>query len=99
MCNKIGKKLNLFNTMLALFAIWLINFFGGTNFPFSIVLFFLLLFPFILFGVVEIQKNCIENKCVLILFGFIWLAPMLFWALNFWTIVNPIFQPYLLIQS
>ena len=65
---------------------------------FAIVLFFLLLIPFILFGVVEVQKMFFYNKFILLAFGVLWILAMVFWALNFWTIASPIPEPYFLVE-
>lgn len=92
------KKITKFSTMLLPLSLtFALSFLLGASYAFSLVLYFLILLPLILFNVMEFHKWVFDHKVFICIFDNLWLISTIFWLINIWTI-NKYYQPYYLFQ-
>lgn len=65
----------------------------GASYSFSMVLYFLVLVPLVLFNVMGLHKKCFTHKVFRCFFDNLWLILGFFWFINLWTI-EKYYQPY-----
>ena len=80
--------------MLVIFAF---NVISGTSYAFSLVLYFLVMVPLILFNIMGLHKGA-GHKIIQGFLENLWLIMTFFWLINIWTIVK-YNEPYYMYQS
>lgn len=91
---KMMKKIDKLNTMLMPVIItFALNFVVGATYSFSLVLYFIVLIPLVLFNLLDLHKRAFEHKAFVCLFENLWLIFSFFWLLNIW-VTGKYQQPY-----
>jgi len=92
------KKITKFSTVLVPLTItFALGFSLGVSYAFSLVLYFLILVPLILFNLLEFHKWAFDHRAFICIFENLWLVATFFWLLNIWT-TGKFEQPYFLTQ-
>lgn len=76
--------------MLIAFAL---NLTLGVTYAFSLVLYFIVMVPIVIFNLLELHRRFFDHKVFLCLFENLWLIFSFFWFLNIW-ITGKYQQPY-----
>lgn len=95
---KMMKKVTKFSTvLLPLTMTFALGFLLGATYAFSLVLYFLILLPLILFNLMEFHKWVFDHKVFICLFDNLWLIATFFWLINIWT-TGKYHEPYYMRQ-
>ena len=92
------KKVTKFSTiLLPLTLTFALGFVLGATYAFSLVLYFLILLPLILFNLLEFHKWVFDHKVFICIFDNLWMIATFFWLINIWT-TGKYHEPYYMIQ-
>lgn len=88
------KTVDKFNTIqMPMMIVFALNLTLGVTYAFSLVLYFIVIVPIILFNLMELHKRFFDHKVFLCIFENLWLIFSFFWFLNIW-ITGKYQQPY-----
>lgn len=76
----------------------LLTFITGTSKSFTIIFYMIIGVVLLLFNVIKLHKNRIQNKVVKVVLEKLWLGLTLFYLVNIWT-TTPVRMPYILING
>ena len=80
------KKAAKFSTLLLPLSItFVLGFVMGATYAFSLVLYFLILIPLILFNLLEFHKWAFQHKVFICLCDNLWIISTFFWLINIWV--------------
>lgn len=96
---RLMKKVTKFSTVLVPLTItFALGFSLGVSYAFSLVLYFLILVPLILFNLLELHKWLFDHRAFICIFENLWIIATFFWLLNIWT-TGKYLQPYYMTQA
>ena len=83
---KMMKIVDKFNTVLMPVLItFALNLVLGTSYSFSLILYFIVLVPLVLFNLIGLHKKFFEHKAFICIFENLWIIASFFWLLNIWV--------------
>lgn len=84
---KVMKKITKFSTvLLPLTLTFALGFILGATYAFSLVLYFLIILPLVLFNLLELHKRIFDHRVFICIFDNGWIIGTFFWLINIWTI-------------
>lgn len=91
---KMMKMADKFNTVLMPMLItFALNLTLGVTYAFSLILYFIVMVPLVLFNVLGLHKRLFDHKVFICIFENLWLIFSFFWLLNIW-VTGKYQQPY-----
>lgn len=88
------KTVDKFNTIqMPMMIVFALNLTLGVTYAFSLVLYFIVMVPIVVFNLLELHKRFFDHKVFLCIFENLWLIFSFFWFLNIW-ITGKYQQPY-----
>jgi len=88
------KIIDKFNTILVpLTIMFALNLVVGVTYAFSLVLYFIVALPMVLFNLLGVHKRIFDHKVFICVCENLWLIFSFFWMLNIW-VTGKYQQPY-----